>query len=210
MQKLKKKKKPHQFFVHSDKYLAEDARFYESLKTKRSSNHFDFAFNLYKRFKRWSKDTKMSSIDAYLVELFDKVKNLPFKKESMKLDYYTAEKFPDLIKPLQRKISFWCYREIANSGLKKYQMRRIRLWAEKTTEASKTGKIGPEKIRAKIETIYKKTRKHKTTVIYHTFENSLKQIKEFLEKHKDTIILQSAINIQIIPPHREENTTEKV
>lgn len=210
MQKLKKKKKPRQLFVRSDEYLAEDARFYESLKTKRSSDHFAFAFNLRKRFKRWKKDTKMSSIDAYLTELFSKVKDLPYEKTSMKLDYYTADRFFDLEKPEKRKISFWCYREIANSGLKGYRMRRIRLWAERKAEASESGKIGPEKIRAKIKAVYKKTGKHETTITYHTFEDSLKHIKEFLEEHKDSIIPRSRINILVIPPHGEEDTAKKV
>lgn len=208
MQKLKKRKKPSQFFVQSDGYLYEDAQFYRSLRIKRSNDHFTFAFNLCKRFKRWKKDTKMSSIDAYLNELFSKVKDLPYEKSSMKLAYYTADRFPDLINDVKRKISFWCYREIANWGLEKYQMRRIRLWAEKIAETSKTGKIGPEKIRAKIKAIYRKTARHETTAIYHTFEDSKKRIEQFLEKYKDTIIPQSRINISIIPPRKEENIAE--
>lgn len=162
-----------------DTYAQEDLKYYKAIFDRKGGITFDVAFNLAKRFDRWSELHKSKSIDKYLKEL-KKTKELQWEINTLKQAYYVVKAFNDLDKRENRKLRFSHYREIANAYLAPERKQGLR------AEAENRGGITVKEIRKLIESEANALPEKKTaarTIIYHTEEQFLKDVKAFLDEH---------------------------
>lgn len=124
-----------------------------------------------------------------------KSKRIRWSENSLRQAYAVALEFPDLSEKRENRLCFSSYREIANAGISPEEKQEIRKIAEE--EELRFGEV-----RKLIKTEYKKEEVKETDnseikeeIVYHTEEDFVKRVKEFLKRHKDleagtTIILQ--------------------
>ena len=163
-----------------DIYKQQDIDYYDDIFKQKGWNVFEVAFELAKRFNRWSELHKSKSIDKYLTELKE-TKRLRWERNTLKQAYYVTTSFEDLKIKDNRKLHFSHYREIATAKLSANQKREVR------AEAESKAKITIKSLRKLIESKNKVTKEEKQAQIilsYSKQEQFINEIREFLSDHK--------------------------
>lgn len=188
------KDKPCFFCAQEGIYFQRDTEVYEEIYIKTSNVSFELAFELDKRIKIWKEATKNPCLGDYF-KAIKKSKRIRWSENSLRQAYSVALEFPDLSEKRENRLCFSSYREIANSGISPEEKQEIRKIAEDE-------KLRFEEVRKLIKTEYKKEEVKETVdseikeeIVYHTGEDFVKEIKKFLQRHKDleagtTIILE--------------------
>jgi len=178
------KDKPCHFCAQEGVYFQRDTEVFEGIYLKSSNLSFELAFELDKRIKIW----KEASKNLYLGDYFKAIKKserIRWSENSLRQAYTVALEFPDLAEKRENRLCFSSYREIANAGISSEEKQEILKIAEDE-------KLRFEEVRKLIKNEYKKEEVQeidnseiKEEIVYHTEEDFIKNIKKFIQSHKD-------------------------
>lgn len=176
--------KPCFFCAQEGVYFQRDTEVFEEIYSKTSNLSFELAFELAKRIRIWREATE----DPYLGNYFKAIKKsqkIRWSENSLRQAYAVALEFPDLAEERQNRLCFSIYREIANAGISPEEKQGIRKTAEdEKLHFAEARKLIKTKSKRK-EAAKKDDIEIKEEIIFHTEEDFLKKIREFLQRHKD-------------------------
>ena len=115
--------------VQQDALLNNQAKEIQKISNRDNAPPFEVALYVFDCYKAWKKENPAWGFNFYLFNLIE-VGKLKSKQSSLKLSYKVIACFPDLRTRGNRKMSFNCYREIANTKLLQDQMNELRKDAE--------------------------------------------------------------------------------
>jgi len=196
--------KPCFFCAEAGINFQRDAEIYEEMYIKTSNTAFELAFKLAERIEIWKQATKSSSLVEYFKGI-RKCRRIRWSDNSLRQAYTVATEFPDLLDKKENLLCFSIYREIVNTGeITLEQKQEIRKIAEEK-------KLSFKKVRELIKTEFRKDEadkndesKIKEEIIFHTEEDFLRQVKEFLQRQKG-LKLGSTITLRLRKQKEERN-----
>lgn len=174
--------KPCGFCAKRGIYFKEDASAYEAIYKKTGNISFELAFEIAKRVERWEEAGKDGSLESYFKQI-ESIMKSGWGRNSLKKAYYVARDFPDLVDPNKVKLSFSNYKEIVTARLSDINKLKIRQAAEEKGLNSKKIRMLIKEYQEKV--VVNKVENKKETITFHTKEDFLKEVDNFLQRNNE-------------------------